>query len=128
MSYTVTLPGVPPRKNRRHILVGRQGRSVPVNAPDFKSFVITLEGVWAKARYPRIYYGLWSIALHAIWPRVRHLDIPTACGDVDAPISWVLDALQAAGALDDDARITEVRATKAQGPDPSLTITLEQLA
>lgn len=108
--------------------MGRGGRSHPINSPEFKAFVIVLEAAWTKAQYPKIQSGLWRLDLHAVWPRTRHLDIPTACGDVDAPISWVLDALQSAQALDDDMRVTELRATKEKGPNPGLIITLTQLS
>jgi len=128
MGYTLTLPGTPPRKNRRHLLVGRGGLARTINSPEFKAFVLTIEAAWAKAQHPKIQSGLWRLNLHAVWPRTRHLDIPTACGDVDAPISWVLDALQAAGALDDDSRIVELGATKEKGPNPGLVITLTQLS
>lgn len=127
-SYTVHMPGNPPRKNRRHILVGSGKYARPINSPDFKAFALALEVAWMKADLPRFSSGLWKVSLHAVWPRTRHLDIPVALGDVDAPISWVLDAMQEAKILDDDARVTELSAKKEQGKVPGITITLEPLS
>lgn len=127
MICSITIAGTPGRKNRRHLVVPGGKFSRMVNSPEFKSFVIAVEAAWAKAGYKRIFWGLWRLRLHAVWPRTRHLDVPTACGDVDAPVSWVLDALQQGGALDDDMRIVELQCTKAQGPDARVEITLELL-
>jgi Holliday junction resolvase RusA-like endonuclease len=125
--YKIHIPGTPPRKNRRHILVGSGKFSRPINSPEFKAFALDLEVVWAKAGHPKIHKGLWHLTLHAVWPRTRHLDVPVALGDVDAPISWVLDALQVAGILDDDARVVELGATKSQGAETGITVSLSPL-
>ena len=51
--------------------------------------------------------GLWRLDILSIWPTQRHHDdgTDTANGDADAPVSMVKDALQNAGAVDDDMRI-----------------------
>jgi Holliday junction resolvase RusA-like endonuclease len=128
VSYTIEIAGTPPRKNRRHIVVGRGQYAKLINSPEFKAFALALEVAWAKAQHPRrIFWGLWKVEIHAVWPRTRHLDSPVAHGDVDAPISAVLDGFQEAGILDDDARIVELVASKSQGPIPSTRITLTPL-
>ncbi len=55
-----------------------------------------------------------SVAIRSYWPRRRHLAGCTdlAMGDVDAPVKAVLDSLEAAGILEDDALVREVRASK----------------
>lgn len=127
-SYSITTAGVPARKNRRHLLVGKGRYSRVVNSPEFRALIIDVEAQWAKAGHPRrIYYGLWCLTIHAIWPRTRHLDHPVAYGDVDAPVSAVLDALQQADILDDDARVIAINATKEQGSTPKTIITLSRV-
>lgn len=122
-SYTVTIQGTPPRKNRRHVIV----RNRLINSKEFKAFTQELKEAWQAAGHPSIASGAWSLTIHSTWPRTRHLDQPVPLGDVDAPISWVMDALQAANILDDDARVMSLKASKSQGSNPSTSITLTQL-
>lgn len=123
MTYSITLAGTPPRKNRRHALV--RGRLI--NSKDYKLFVEALGAAWTAAGHPAIASGTWALAVHSTWPRLRHLDVDVPLGDCDAPISWIMDAMQAAGILDDDARIMSLAASKAQSPNPSTIVTLTQL-
>lgn len=127
-SYTIEVEGNPPRKNRRHLVVGGGRYARLVNSPEFRAFALAIEVQWSKAQHPkRIFWGLWKVEIHSIWPRTRHLDQAVALGDIDAPISCVLDGLQEAGVLDDDARVVKLEATKAQGPNPSVRITMTEL-
>lgn len=48
-------------------------------------------------------------------------------GDVDAPVSCILDALQEAQILDDDARVMQLSASKSQGSNPSTLVTLTKI-
>lgn len=122
-SYQVSIPGNPPRKNRRHIIVGRR----LINSKEFRAFTKALGEAWIAAGHPRIEAGIWSLTVHSTWPRTRHLDQPVPLGDVDAPVSCILDAMQAAGVLDDDARIMSLAASKSQGSNPSTIVTLSKI-
>lgn len=110
--YKIVLASCP-RKNRRHILVGR-GRMI--NSPEYRNLCLEIEVAWKKAQFPKISSGTWELRVHSTWPRWRHLDVAVPLGDADAPVSSILDALQACEALDDDARVMRIVATKGQGP------------
>lgn len=99
-----------------------------MNSPEFKAFTKAIELAWASAGHPQIAAGTWALSVKACWPRTRHLDQDVPLGDCDAPISWVMDALQEAGVLDDDARVLELRASKTQGVDPFVLIALSRLS
>jgi Holliday junction resolvase RusA-like endonuclease len=122
-SYSIVIPGTPPRKNRRHVIA--RGRLI--NSKEFKLFVQALKLAWSAAGHPKIAAGTWALHVHATWPRTRHLDVNVPLGDVDAPISWIMDALQEAGLLDDDARVMELQASKDQGSNPQTLIVLTAL-
>ena len=122
-TYSICIPGTPPRKNRRHIIA--RGRMI--NSKEFKLFTQEVGEARHAAGHPNIHSGTWSLRVHACWPRTRHLDIDIPLGDVDAPISWILDAMQAAGVLDDDARVMSLAASKSQGKDTGVWITLTPL-
>jgi len=107
-TISFVVDGPPPRKNERHeIVVPRNGR-VPfmVNSDAFRSFVLRLTNAWRRAGGQKIRAGEWSITVHAFWSRRRRLDVDVPMGDLDAPLSAVLDALQFAGVVDDDVRFT----------------------
>lgn len=123
-SYSITIPGTPPRKNRRHLIV----RNRLINSREFKLFAQALGEAWTSAGHPFIHTGTWALTVHAVWPRTRHLDLDVPLGDCDAPISWVMDALQEAHILDDDARVLELQASKSQGASPSVVIALTLLS
>ena len=55
--------------------------------------------------------GRWMLEVVSFWPAQRHLDDVEqfAFGDSDAPLSMVRDALQRAGVIDDDMRISSDR-------------------
>ena len=104
-------------------MVGTGKYARMINSPDFKAFALALEVAWGKAGHPRrIFWGLWKVEIHSTWPRTRHLDQPVAHGDVDAPVSCVLDGLQEASILDDDSRVVQLLASKEQGANPSTRI------
>jgi Holliday junction resolvase RusA-like endonuclease len=55
--------------------------------------------------------GAWRLEVIGVWPNERHdVGFAAPLGDVDAAIPQALDALMAAGILDDDGRVVEVRA------------------
>ena len=109
--YVLSLSGSPPRKNRRHVHVGRGRRA---NSPEFTALVRAMGVAWGGE--PKIEAGIWEASIVSRWPRKRNLSgvdgRVVALGDVDAPVSFVLDALQAAGVIDDDARIVTLAARK----------------
>ena len=122
-TYSIVIPGVPPRKNRRHIIV----RNRLINSREFKLFSKLLGEAWKAAGHPKIDSGLWRLTVHSTWPRTRHLDQPVPLGDVDAPVSCILDALQEAQILDDDARVMALQATKDRGKHPCVSIAMVAL-
>ena len=78
-----------------------------VTSGDYKKWIkaVTLEV--ERLGSPKIAEGLWSMKVWTIWPTQRHLDHTTPNGDSDASLSAMKDALQEAGALDNDMRIIE---------------------
>lgn len=124
-SFRVEVPGKNPRKNTRHSIT----KSGDVrNSDEFHDFVRRLHAAWSAAGHPVIRSGQWRLLLETGWPRKTTLacGLVVPFGDVDAPISVVLDALQKCGVLDDDARVLELASTKHHDPaDPRVIITLE---
>lgn len=98
-----------------------------INSPEFKAFTTALDLAWKQAGHPSITCGLWRLEVVSTWPRTRHLDVDVPLGDCDAPVSCVLDALQEAQILDDNARIMSLAASKSQGKDPSTVVTLSKI-
>lgn len=124
-SFRVEVLGEPVQKNARYRVVGKP-RPRMIHSPAFKAFVARLAEAWRAAGHPIINTGCWRILIHSVWSRQRHLDTSVPLGDVDAPVSAVLDALQEIDALDDDARVVEQAATKSYDPsNPRVIITLE---
>ena len=78
-----------------------------VTSGDYKKWIkaVTLEV--ERLGSPKIAEGLWSMKVWTVWPTQRHLDRTTPNGDSDASLSAMKDALQEAGALDNDMRIIE---------------------
>jgi len=123
-SFRVEIPGANPRKNRRHV----HGPNGVRNSDEFHEFVQRLRAAWGAAGHPVIKSGRWRLLIETGWPQKTTLadGLVVPRGDVDAPISVVLDALQECGVLDDDARVFEQAATKFYDPkDPRTIITLE---
>jgi Holliday junction resolvase RusA-like endonuclease len=115
--------GPPPRKNERHEIVApRNGRPFLKNSAAFETFARKMANEWHKAWSPKIRAGSWSITVLACWPRQRHLDVSLPFGDVDAPVSAVLDALEACGCIDDDVRFVKQVARKAYSKDSPRTV------
>ena len=129
MSYiSFTVPGKPPAKNARHDLVRRGGHCARKNSDEYNEFVERMreaveehEGVEDK--------GLWRCEIEAYWPEESHvIGHGTANADPDAPISCVLDALQACDVIDDDMRICKVTASKHYDKkSPRVVIRLERM-
>jgi len=106
------VPGPPPRKNRRIAVVGG-ARPRLVTHKDTREWWARLALAWVGTRERPIASGAWSIQIVSYWARERHMDdLSFAMGDVDAPVSCILDGLQQVGALDDDVRIDAVHAEK----------------
>jgi Holliday junction resolvase RusA-like endonuclease len=106
------IPGTPPRKNERHDVIRIGNRGALKNSKAFDELVAEVAAAWLLGRHQKICSGKWEIHVRAVWPRKRNLDVTVAFGDVDAPVSAVLDALQACGAIDDDARFIRQSAEK----------------
>lgn len=124
-SFRVEVRGPVPRKNRRHIAVAKPHVRL-INSEEFTDFAQRLDAAWRAAGHPVIRAGRWRLLVESFWSRQRHLDVDVADGDVDAPLSAVLDAMQMAGVLDNDARVIELGAVKrwANG-EPRVVLTLE---
>lgn len=125
VSFRVEVRGQVPRKNRRHIVVAKPHARM-VNSPEFTDFAKRLDAAWRAAGHPVINSGRWRLLVESFWPRQRHLDIDVADGDVDAPLSCVLDAMQVVKLLDNDARVVELGAVKNWGEGAArIVLTLE---
>jgi Holliday junction resolvase RusA-like endonuclease len=100
--------------NRNQRIDRKRGRIY--KAPAAKAFA---KRAMVLARSEHGYQG-WptvrecSVTIRSYWPRRRHLAgcDELAMGDVDAPVKAVLDSLEAAGILEDDSLVREVRASK----------------
>ena len=120
---TIVIEGPVPRKNRRH-----DGRGGFYND---KAMVALIKAI--KAAIPpgtaMIASGAWEAQFAVYWPRMgRRPGREFPLGDVDAPISSVLDAIQKAGLLDDDTRIVSLAAVKFHQPShPGVLLTLVRL-
>lgn len=124
-SFRVLVEGAVPRKNRRHRIVGGVKPRL-INSPEFDAFAERLDAAWRAAAHPVIRSGRWRLLVESSWGRQRHLDVDVADGDVDAPVSCVLDAMQLKGLLDNDARVVELAAVKFhRHGDPRIVLTLE---
>ena len=116
---TIVIPDVL-GKNEAHV-AGRDGarHTSPATKRYRESVRVGLEQAFISAVFrhrfsdgddgPLICKGAWRIEVLGVWPTQNlQVGFKAPRGDCDAPISAVLDALQRAGALDDDARIVEV--------------------
>ncbi len=116
--------GTPPRANRMH---GGNGQGRRWLSAEHKAFRDAVWDACIDAGAKAVEGGRWRVEIDAYWPRRRHLDdVTLANGDCDAPIKAVLDALEHAGILDDDARVVEVVARKHWDKDrPRVVVALE---
>lgn len=125
-SVAVTVHGSPPRKNRRHA----HGRSGVRNSEEYLAWCDLLAEALAASSAPAMRAGRWHLHVLALWPRRRDLgDVVVPYGDIDAPLSAVLDGLQRADALDDDIRVCKLTADKGfatddDGPKTIINLTL----
>ena len=106
----IVVPGPPPRKNERHRIVWPGDGERPPFLVDTAAAEDWWGGLalsWRMLRVPKITRGVWVIEVWHWWARERHLDLSFGAGDLDAPISHVLDGLQKIGALDDDVRFDD---------------------
>lgn len=78
-----------------------------VTSGDYKKWIKAVAQEVERLGSPKITEGLWSMRVWTVWPTQRHLDRTTPNGDSDASVSAMKDALQEAGALDNDMRVIE---------------------
>lgn len=120
--------GRPPRKNERSVVIRIGKRGSLRNSDRFVAFVEEVRRVWDHVNCETISEGRWSLSVHGVWDRLRHLDHDFPIADSDAPLSFVKDALQAAGVIDDDVRIDEDHTSRGYDRDlPRLEIKLRRL-
>lgn len=119
MEIRLRIPGTPMQKNAKHKIFASKRRGGPIGrtkTPEYIRFCEKVSLAWdrerAHGKLPPATEGAWEIEVAAYWSRLRHLDLQFAFGDVDAPLECVLDALQAAGVIDDDVRIVRLTAVK----------------
>lgn len=76
----------------------------------------------------KIEHGAWGIEIIAYWPQLRHLDQDFPHGDVDAPVTPVMDALHKGALLfDDDVRLAPLAADHEYDPEnPRIEVTLKR--
>ena len=128
-----TIAGVPSKNKRTRVGKGRV-----FNSHAHELLVRDLDRAWGAAA---IFSGQWAVLINSFMPRLRRLgtahDLPF--GDVDAPISGILDAiapgqsvrkrLRVNGILDDDARVIAVQAQKFYDrANPRTEVTLRWVA
>lgn len=127
--YTITVPGTPPRKNRRHVIVVNRStrKAHRKNSAEFLNFVGDLEVAATGIR--KITDGVWHAEIVAYWPQqTRAIGHGLANADVDSPVSSIFDALQLANVIDDDKRFQTFSASKGYDKDnPRTIIRLERL-
>lgn len=119
---SVVVHGPPPRKNRRH---AHGGRGRVRNSEEYLAWCELLARAWESSSSPALTAGRWRLNVFALWPRRRDLgDVVVPFGDIDAPISAVLDGLQRCGAIDDDVRVAALTADKgfATDDDPAKVV------
>lgn len=123
------------RKNRSHRAVPTRRNEkfsatmlLSEDSREFRAYVRELckeQGLTTK-----IEHGAWGVEIVAYWPTMRHLDMDFPYGDVDAPITPVLDALQkGAQLIDDDVRLRPLVADGEYDSDnPRIEVTLKRWA
>lgn len=121
---TVDIEGPFPTKNKRH----GHGRGGFYNDKAMVTLVKAIKAAIPPGTAP-ISAGAWGARFVVYWPRIgRQPGREFPLGDVDAPISSVLDAIQKAGLLDDDTRIVSLAADKFHQPrQPGVYLTLVRL-
>lgn len=124
----LVIPGRPPAKNDHKRMAVRGNRAMAYPTQRAKRFYADVARVAAAIRSPQITWGTWKCSIRACHDRralVSEFDDLGAL-DVDAPVALVLDALQHANVIDDDARITELVVDKQHDKDnPRVEIWLE---
>jgi len=104
---------------KKAVVVGKTARLVDVGSSR-KAKVVAAATVWkavleqTDAAIAVAEAGTLVVEIDAYWPRRRKLARADelALGDVDAPLKLTIDALESCGAIDDDARVVELRARK----------------
>lgn len=129
-TYKVVIPGNV-RKNRTHRAVVSGGRKKNVSARsilaqehrNFRDLVAAC--VAEQLPDVQINAGYWATIAVQYTTRRKNLgDVVVASTDGDAHLSAVLDALQHAGLVDDDARISHPAIGDSQVGDPRITVKL----
>lgn len=107
-----TIPGLPVRKGEIRMPValkpkqGKRWSARLIDTPAYRQFRRTVQTIAFQESLPEIRDGNWEITVRSYWSKQRHLDVSFPFGDSDASIEPVRDALQHAGVLDDDVRVT----------------------
>ena len=119
-SYTITDTGMyfiiegNPRKNRRH---GVSATGQRYNTKEHKALIASLARAHRESGAPTMAHGTLEVTIVTYWPKFKRC-LPGALvplGDVDAPISGILDAMEKAGVIDNDARVVRLAAEKHHG-------------
>jgi Holliday junction resolvase RusA-like endonuclease len=112
----LVIHGTPIRKNERYQIVrpftkgGGRGPATMRDSARFEEFCLLVEQAWRAQGMPRFREGLLHIEIASYWP--RRSTFGTGFGDIDAPISATLDALQLCKAIENDVQIVKLNATK----------------
>lgn len=115
MTLHLVIPGPPIRKNERYEIVrpftkgGHRGPATMRDSARFEEFCLLVEQAWRAKGMPK-FYGLLYVSIDSFWP--RRSSYGTGFGDIDAPISATLDALQLCRAIENDVQVTKLVATK----------------
>lgn len=123
----LVIPGRPPAKNDHKRVTVRGGRPSLYDTKRAKAFYRAVEDA-LPFKPACITSGTWRCSIRACHDRRALVSEFDNLGglDVDAPVALVLDALQRAEVIDDDARITELVVDKQYDKDnPRVEIWLE---
>lgn len=124
--FAFVIPGTI-RKNTR---IGNPSAGAGfTSSVEHKAFRERVARIVRRENIPRLTKGRWGIEIVQFWGRQRHLeDLSFPIGDVDAPGTAVLDALDKGALLfDDDVRISPMCLDRGYDPEaPRIEVLLKR--
>lgn len=124
------IPGRPPRKNELYMIAVKPYPRLVLTDRSRDYFAAVKKVVDSMDLGPCITWGTWRVSILAAHDKRTMVDEfeDLSALDVDAPNSLTLDALQRAGVIDNDARVTEEVIQKCHDKEnPRVEIWLEPI-